>query len=59
MILLEIIAVLVELLFTVLLIYALSAFGEYASIIAVCGIAIVFFGSIMMIIYQKRHGKVT
>ena len=53
----DIILALLELLFTVLLIYAISLFGEHASIIAISGIAIVFFGSIITIIYQKKHDK--
>jgi O-antigen/teichoic acid export membrane protein len=53
----DIILALLELLFTVLLIYAISLFGEHASLIAVSGIIIVFFGSILTIIYQKKHGK--
>ena len=53
----DIILALLELLFTVLLIYMLSLFGEQASLIAVSGIIIVFFGSIITIIYQKKHGK--
>ena len=57
MALIDIILGVLELLFTALLIYLISLSEEYASLIAISGIAIVLFGSVLMIIYQKKHGK--